>query len=207
MGFMKFAITPGFGVGGTIFSSEQLAILGSIVGGDAKIELTTFKQLYVEMQEDRFEEVKQSLKETGFELHPAGFYTKSLITCNFCKGADEAGLSIAKTLDKAISGIPTPSPLKIGFSGCALATGEPLLKDIGVVKMRTVFDIYVGGEGKTLKARLGKLFLSGVTEDELVPIILRLIHYFQEHVKKRETFNRFINRITIEKLKEVKSEQ
>jgi precorrin-3B C17-methyltransferase len=47
-------------------------------------------------------------------------------------------------------------------SGCALGTSEPLLKDIAVVKMRDVFDIYVGGEAKGLKAGIAQLIMPGV---------------------------------------------
>ncbi|WP_240702921.1 hypothetical protein [Cohnella luojiensis] len=101
------------------------------------------------------DEVKQKLKDTGLEIHPSGFYSKSLIACNFCRGTEDAGLDIAKALGGAIAGHEVPSPLKIGYAGCALGTSEPLLKDIGVVKMRDTFDIYVGGEGKSLKATLG----------------------------------------------------
>lgn len=86
MAMRKFAVTPGFEVGGTLFKPEQLAVLGSIVGENARIELTTFKQLYVEMDEERIEEVEVQLKETGLQIHPAGFVSKSLITCNFAEG-------------------------------------------------------------------------------------------------------------------------
>lgn len=75
-----------------------MALLGSIVGDDAKIEMTTFKQLYVEMQEDNAEDVKEQLLAIGLDIQPAGFYTKNLIACNFCKGAEVAGLQIAKAL-------------------------------------------------------------------------------------------------------------
>lgn len=202
MGTMKFAVTPGFEVGGTLFKPEQLRVLGSIVGEDAKIEMTTFKQLYVEIQEDRLEEVKEKLRETGLEIHPAGFFTKSLITCNFCKGAEEAGLQAAKQLDEAIAGHEVPSPLKIGYSGCGLATGEPLLKDIGVVKMKDTYDIYIGGEGKTLKATLGSLFMSDVPQDKLIPVVVGLIQYFQANGKKKEKFSRFIDRVSMETLRQ-----
>lgn len=202
MGRKKFAVTPGFGVGGTIFHPEQLMKLGSVVGEEAKIELTTFKQLYIEMEKERVEEVKDELKAIGLEIHPSGFYTKSLITCNFCKGAEEAGLEIAKQLDDALAGMEVPHPLKIGYSGCALATGEPLFKDIGIVKMRNTFDMYIGGEGKTLKATLAQLFLSNIPREQLIPITLRLVTYFQQNGKKKEKFSSFINRVTIEKLRE-----
>lgn len=203
MALMKFAVTPGFEVGGTLFKPEQLAVLGSIVGVNAQIEMTTFKQLYVEMDEERLEDVKLALKDVGLQIHPSGFFTKSLITCNFCKGAEDAGLEIAKVLDEAISGHAVPSPLKIGYAGCALGTSEPLLKEIAVVKMRNGFDIYVGGESKGLKAKLAELLISDVSEDQLVQFVTRLIEIYQQQGKKKEKYRKFIERITIEKLREV----
>lgn len=202
MATLKFAVTPGFGVGGTMFKPEQLAVLGTVVGSDARIEMTTFKQLYVEMQEEQAEEAKAKLQQAGLTLYPAGLYTKSLITCNFCKGAEEAGLNTAKMLDEAIAGFAAPSPLKIGYSGCALATGEPLLKDIGVVKMRDAYDIYIGGEAKSLKAALGFLFMERVSEERLIPVVRGLIQYFQDHGKKKEKFSKFIERVTADTLRE-----
>jgi precorrin-3B C17-methyltransferase len=202
MGIKKFAVTPGFGVGGTLFRPEQLSTLGSIVGEEAKIELTNFNQLYVAMEEDRIEEVQEKLKETGLEIHPAGFYTKSLIACNFCRGAEEAGLDVVKDLNGAIAGHEVPSPLKIGYAGCELGTSEPLLKDIGVIKMKEAFDIYVGGDPKSLKAKLAEPLVQGITEEQLIPTVLRLIRHYQQHGKKKEKYARSVKRLTIEKLRE-----
>ncbi|UNK18251.1 nitrite reductase [Paenibacillus sp. N3/727] len=201
----KFAVTPGFEVGGTLFRPEQLAVLGSIVGPDAQIEMTTFKQLYVAMDEERISEVQEQLKQVGLEVHPAGFVSKSLITCNFCRGAEDAGLDVAKRLDEAAADHKVPSPLKIGYAGCALGTSEPLLKDIAVVKMKDVFDIYIGGEPKGIKANIAQLFMKGVTEEQLLPMILRLISIFQENGKKKENYSRFVKRMTPEKLHELVS--
>lgn len=198
---MKFAISPGFEVGGSLFRPEQLAALGSIVGDDALIELTTFKQLYVEMQEERMEEVKQQLTQIGLEIYPAGFVSKSLIACNFCKGGEDAGLEIARRLNEAISGLETPSPLKIGYAGCALGTSEPLLKDIGVVKMRDTFDIYIGGEPKSIKPVIASLFVSQVPADKLIPLVEELVHYYRNNGKKKEKFQKFLQRVSVEKLR------
>jgi precorrin-3B C17-methyltransferase len=183
LAYKKFAVSPGFQEGGSLFKPEQLAILGSIVGDDAKIELTTFKQLYVEMQDDRIDTVQVQLKEAGLDIQPAGFYTKNLITCNFCRGADDAGLNVAVQLDQAIVGQEVPS-----------------LKDIAVVKMNDVYDIYVGGEAKGIKARLGQLYASGIPEDRIIPLVTRLIAIFQELGKKKEKFSRFVERLTIAEL-------
>jgi len=201
MGMIKFAVTPGFEVGGTLFTPEQLALLGTVIGDDAKIELTTFKQLYVEMQEERFEEAKEKLLQIGLEIYPAGFVSKSLITCHFCRGAEDAGLEIAERLNEMIAGIETPSPLKIGYAGCALGTSEPLLKDIGVVKMRDTFHIYVGGEPKSIKPSFAELLVSDVPAEQMIEIVRSLIDFYKNNAKKKEKFSRFINRITIEQLR------
>lgn len=199
----KIAVTPAIQVGGSVFTPEQLAKIGSVAGTDAKIEMTTFKQLYVEVQLERRDEIKEELQRVGLEVYPAGFATKSLIACNFCKGADEAGLETARLLNQAIAGIETPTPIKVGYAGCALGTSEPLLKDIGVVKMRDTFDIYVGGEPKGLKTAAAKLLISGLTEELLVPVVAKLIHYYKENAKGKEKFSKFVDRITLEQLKQI----
>ncbi|WP_029192632.1 nitrite reductase [Paenibacillus harenae] len=199
----KIAVAPEIQVGGSLFSPEQFAIIGAITGTDAEIEMTPFKQLYVEVPLDRRDAVAEELKLAGLEVYPPGSTTKSLIACNFCKGAEEAGLEAARILNKAIAGIETPSPLKIGYAGCALGTSEPLLKDIGVVKMRNTFDIYVGGEPKGLKASIAKPLLTGLTEERLVPVITAIIDYYKENAKGKEKFGKFIDRITLDQLKQI----
>lgn len=199
----KIAISAPIQVGGSLFTSEQLSQIGTIVGADAKIEMTTFKQLYAEVPIERRDAIKEGLELQGLEVYPAGFATKSLIACNFCKGAEEASLSAAKTLNKAIAGIETPMPLKVGYAGCALGTSEPLLKDIAVVKMRDTFDIYVGGEPKGIKTAIAKQLLTGLTEERLVPVVTAIIDFYKTHAKGKEKFSKFVNRVTLEQLQQV----
>ncbi|CAM3544324.1 MULTISPECIES: nitrite reductase [Brevibacillus] len=199
----KIAVTPAIQVGGSLFTPEQLATMAKIVGEDAVIEMTPFKQLYLEIPLERREVIVEELQRSGLEVYPAGFVTKSLIVCNFCKGAEEAGLETAKGINKAIAGIETPTPVKVGYAGCALGTSEPLLKDIGVVKMRDSFDIYVGGEAKGLKASLAKLLVSGLSEAQLVPVITNVIDFYKRNAKGKEVFSKFIERITLDQLKKI----
>lgn len=200
---MKLAVAPKFGVGGSLFTAGQWRAIGAVLGEEAKIELTTFKQLYVEVEEDRIEEVKSKLAETGLEVYPTGFFTKNLNACNFCRGAEEAGLSTALKLNELVAGQEAPHPLKVGYAGCANATSEPLFKDIGIVKMKDEFDVYLGGEGKSVKAAaVGQLWLERVREGDLLRIVPKLIAYFRENGKKKEKFSRFVERITLERLRE-----
>ncbi|TLS49985.1 nitrite reductase [Paenibacillus antri] len=197
---MKIAVAPPIQVGGSLFSPQQLAKIGSIADTEVKIEMTPFKQLYVEVPSDRYDTVKEELVRTGLEVYPAGFVVKSLIACNFCKGAEEAGLETARKLNQAFSGIETPTPLKIGYAGCALGTSEPLLKDISVVKIRDTYDVYVGGEPKGLKTIIAQKFASDLSEDQLVPLISKIIHYYKGNAKGKEKFSKFLTRVSLDQL-------
>nr|WP_206098802.1 nitrite reductase [Paenibacillus paeoniae] len=197
---VKIAISPVIQLGGSLFTPNQLVQIGNIIGTEAKVEMTPFKQLYAEVPSEHREAIQEELERNGLEVNPAGFVTKSLIACNFCRGAEEAGLETAIILNKAIAGIETPTPLKIGYAGCGLGTSEPLIKDIGVVKMRDKFDIYVGGEPKGLKTSFAKLLCSGVTEDQLIPAVTAIIDFYKEYAKGKEKFSKFVNRISLEQL-------
>jgi precorrin-3B C17-methyltransferase len=199
---MKIAVAPRIEVGGSLFTAEQWKSIGDVLHADAKIEFTTFKQLYIEIEEDQYNETKEKLVEAGLEVYPTGFFSKNLIACNFCRGAEDAGLSVAIKLNEIVAGHVVPSPLKVGYAGCANATSEPLFKDIGIVKVKDGFNIYVGGEGKSIKASLAQILFENVPEIQLIPIVERLISYYQEHGKTKEKYSRFVQRVTIEGLQE-----
>jgi precorrin-3B C17-methyltransferase len=200
---IKIAVSSAIQVGGSQFTPLQLVTIGSLIGSEANIEMTTFKQLYVEIPSNHQDEITEQLRAVGLQVNPSGFTTKSLIACNFCKGPEDAGLDIARKLNHAIAGIVTPTPMKVGYAGCALGTSEPLLKDIGVVKMRNTFDVYVGGEPKGLKTSFAQLLLTGLSEEQLIPLIINLIYYYKDHAKGKEKFSKFVNRVTLEQLKNV----
>lgn len=197
---MNIALASPIQIGGNVYTPEQLAKISSIVGPEAKIEITPFRQIYVEIPIDQRGTIQLELERAGLEVYTAGAVTKSLIACQFCRGAEEAGLDTARMLNQAIAGIETPTPMKIGYAGCSLGTSEPLLKDIAVVKMRDKFDVYVGGESKGLKARLAQKLFSELTEDELIAIVMELINYYKANAKRKEKFSRFVERISLEKL-------
>lgn len=200
---VKIAISPVVQIGGSLFTPKQLGIIGDLLGADAKVEMTPFKQLYAEVPVEKRDMIQAELEQSGLEVNPAGFVTKSLIACNFCKGAEEAGLAAAKALNKAIAGISTPTPLKIGYAGCALGTSEPLIKDISVIKMRNTFDLYAGGESKGLKTTFAKRLQSGLTEEQLIPAVMTIIDFYKQHAKGKEKFSKFVDRVTLEQLQQI----
>lgn len=202
---LMIAVSPPVQVGGSLFTAVQLSAISKLLGPEQKTEMTPFKQFYIEVSAEMEGIVTDNLRSIGLEVNPAGYSTKALIACNFCRGAEDAGLDIAQKLNQAIAGILTPTPLKVGYAGCALGTSEPLLRDIGIVKMKEKFDIYVGGDPKGIKASLAELFLTGLSEVEVIQTVMNIIDYYKVHAKCKEKFSKFLKRISVEELKGVVS--
>lgn len=202
MNRVKFAVSPDIQVGGRRFSTTDFSLIAELVGANADIELTTLQQLIVEMDEDRVEQAKEALHAQGLRVYEVGFVVKNLVVCNFCKGAEVEGLDAARMLDDAVAGQPVPFPLRVGYSGCPNACGESLSKDIGVVKIKNSFHVYVGGETKTLKATAGELLVDCISEGVLPEVVNQIIEIYRENGKKRERFSNFVRRYSVDVLRE-----
>jgi precorrin-3B C17-methyltransferase len=160
-----------------------------------ELELTTFQQLYIEIPEDKQEEIIEEFKSVGLECYPVGNFVKSLRTCNFCKGEEEEGMPVAKELNRRIAGNPVPFTLKVAYTGCPIGCGEPMLSDIGVMKIREHYNLYVGGNAKGKDAEVGTLLLENQTPQELYNAVEKIIALYSQMGKKRETFYKFLKRI------------
>lgn len=198
---IKFAISPDIRVGGRLFTASDLSRIAELVGEDASIELTTMQQLIVEVDESRAEKAKEALRSRGMGVYEVGNVVKNLAVCNFCKGAESEGLEAARELDKAIAGKSVPFPLRVGYSGCPNACGESLSKDIGIVKMKDTFNVYVGGETKTLNASSGQLVVEKVTGGLLAGVVNQIIEVYQKNGRKRERFSHFLKRYGFDTLR------
>jgi precorrin-3B C17-methyltransferase len=162
---ITLAVNGGIGFGAKL-TPKQLVVLGSYLEDDTEIELTTFQQLIIQVPEDKLEETKEELERVGFSCYPVGAYVKSLRTCNFCKGAEEEGMPIAIELNKRMAGQQVPFTLRPAYTGCSNACGEPLINDIGVIKRKEHYDLYLGGQAKGEDARTAVLFKESLDPDE-----------------------------------------
>lgn len=195
---VKFAVAPELRVGGSNFTSEELKQVMELIGDGAQIELTTLQQLIVETLTEDAEALKQQIQGIGLKVYEVGRVVKNLTGCSFCKGAEAEGLESARSLNEVIAGMPVPFTLRAGYTGCLNACGEPLTKEIGVVKNGKTFDIYIGGETKGMEAAIGELYRSGVTAEELNDEVVRLITYYQSNARKREKFSNFVKRVGVD---------
>lgn len=191
---IKLAINGGIGFGAKL-SSKQLLMISKYMDEDEELELTTFQQLYIEIPENKKEEIIAEFQHVGLACYPVGSFVKSLRTCNFCKGEEEEGMPVAKEINRRIAGKPVPFTLKVAYTGCPIGCGEPLLSDIGIMKIREHYNLYVGGKAKGKDAEVGALLVENLTPEELYAVVEKIISVYSQMGKKRETFYKFLKRI------------
>lgn len=159
---IKMAVNGGIDFGAKL-NAEQLLMLSKYMNENEEIELTTFQQLYIRIPEEKMEEIIKEFESVKLACYPVGNYVKSLRTCNFCKGEEEEGMPIAKELNRRIAGKSVPFTLKVAYTGCPIGCGEPLLSDIGIMKIRDYYNLYVGGKAKGKDAEVGSLLMEKLT--------------------------------------------
>jgi NAD(P)H-nitrite reductase large subunit len=197
---IKLAVNGGIAFGAKL-NARQLTVITEYLDDGDELELTTFQQLYIEVPEDKVEVVKNRFKEVGLSCYPVGNFVKSLRTCNFCKGAEREGMPVAIEINERIAGKPVPFTLKPAYTGCPIGCGEPLVNDIGIMKIKDGYDLYIGGKAKGKDAQIGTLFMEQLIPEHLYVVVEKLVDMYAEQGKKREPFFKFINRFGIDHLK------
>ncbi|EEL51151.1 MULTISPECIES: hypothetical protein [Bacillus cereus group] len=197
---VKLAINGGIAFGAKL-NAKQLSVIAEYMDDGDEIELTTFQQLYIEIPKSKLELVKERFQVVGLSCYPIGNFVKSLRTCNFCKGAEEEGMPVAIELNKKIAGKPVPFTLRPAYTGCPIGCGEPLVNDIGIMKIRNGYNLYIGGRAKGMNAQVGTLFMEQLIPEQLYEVVEKIIDIYSEHGKKREPFFKFINRFGLDTLK------
>ncbi|RDU37645.1 nitrite reductase [Neobacillus piezotolerans] len=203
---IKIAVNGGIGFGAKL-TARQLVTLAKYLGENGELELTTFQQLYIEIPEGKKDEVIKEFEEVGLSCYPVGNYVKSLRTCNFCKGEIEEGMPVAIELNKRIAGQPVPFTLKPAYTGCPVGCGEPLVNDIGVMKVNDHYNLYIGGKSKGADAKAGTLFRERLNPDELYESVENLLGIYGSLGKKREPFHKFLKRIGIDEVSRLVQEK
>jgi precorrin-3B C17-methyltransferase len=198
---VRLAVNGGIGFGAQL-SPKQLLHLSKYLPEDSEIELTTFQQLIIQVPEDNLVQIRHELELIGLSCYSVGNYVKSLRTCGFCKGAEEEGMPVAIELNNRIAGKEVPFTLRPAYTGCPTACGEPLVNDIGIIKQRDAYDLYLGGKANGLDAQTGQLFKNDLQPDELYKLVDQIIDVYAKNGKKREKFSKFLNRFGIDQLKQ-----
>ena len=110
-------------------------------------------------------------------------------------------MSVAKEINSRIAGKAVPFTLKVAYTGCPIGCGEPMFSDIGIMKMKDHYNLFVGGKAKGKDAEVGSLLMENLTPEELYNTVEKIIAVYSQRGKKRETFYKFLKRIGRDQLK------
>lgn len=198
---IKLAVNGGIHFGSRL-NAKQLITLAKYLGPEDSLELTTFQQLYLEIDAGEKESIVKELQSIGLSCYPVGNYVKSLRTCNFCKGELEEGMPVAKEINRRFAGVEVPFTLKMAYTGCPVGCGEPLMNDVGIMKKGDSYAIYIGGKSKGEDARAGVILFEDLLPDELYVVIQSVLEIYKNHAKKRENFAKFVARFSVGKFRE-----
>lgn len=196
---VTIAVNGGISFGSKLNAKQLVTIAKHI--GEEELELTTFQQLYIEIPEEQQNDIIKEFENVGLHCYPVGNVVKSLRTCHFCKGEIEEGMPVAKELNKRIAGKEVPFTLRAAYTGCPIGCGEPLMNDIGIMKIRDHYNFYIGGKSKGKDAEVGALLYESLEPEQLYFYVDKFIEIYSQEGKKRETVNKFLKRIGIEELK------
>ena len=116
------------------------------------------------------------------------------------KFAAEVLRPVGLELDRRYHGATLPAKLKMGVSGCANQCAETGIKDIGLVGKAKGWTLLVGGNAGA-HPRLAVRWAEGLSTDEALAAVGRLIDIFRSEARRREKLADFVDRVGLDQVK------
>ena len=141
---------------------------------------------------------------------PSGHaYTKAFRTCKTCVGTDfcRFGLGDSATLgvkiEKRFQGIESPHKMKLAVSGCPRNCAESTTKDVGATAIwGGKWEVHVGGAAGS-RVRKGDTLCTVDSHEEVLRYMGIFMQYYRENPKYLEGAYDFVERIGIERLRQI----
>ncbi len=141
---------------------------------------------------------------------PSGHaYTKSFRTCKTCLGTefcrygvgDSTGLGIK--IEKRFQGIESPHKMKLATTGCPRNCSEATTKDLGAVAIEGgKWEVYIGGAAGS-HVRKGDILCVVDSHEDVLLYMGRFMQYYRENAKYLERTYGFVERVGIERVRQV----
>lgn len=131
-----------------------------------------------------------------------GLCVRSVKICpgtTFCKQAKQDSLGLGLKLDEKYHGMPMPSKLKIGVSGCPNSCSESAIKDIGIIGTAKGYNLMVGGSAAATP-RFAELIAKELSEEDVLEAVERILNYYKGSGTKKR-LGKFIEDVGLENFK------
>lgn len=134
----------------------------------------------------------------------AGPFVKAVKFCpgtTFCRKGQQDAVSLGMKLEARYRGVKLPYMMKMAVSGCPPSScSEPVIKDVGVMGTATGYTLMVGGSAG-LKPRLADVVAKGLSEDEVLAAVDRIVEFFKDYGENRKRLGTIIDKIGLEEFK------
>jgi NAD(P)H-nitrite reductase large subunit len=145
----------------------------------------------------REEDVDRVWEDLGMSPGAAvGLCVRSIRACpgnTFCKLGHQDALALGMELDERYHGMELPGKFKMAVSGCPLNCAESWVRDIGLFGKPKGWTLVIGGNvGNT--PRIADELASGLSGEEALETVDRVVAYYRENAKKGERLGKTIDR-------------
>ncbi len=199
-----YAIAPHI-PGGIILDFGLLRKIADVAEkyGAQAVKLTSAQRVaIVGLPEDK---IDQAWADLGTDKGAAiGLCVRSIKICpatHFCRLAQQDAVTLGLELDKRYHGMELPSKFKMAVSGCPNSCSEPAVKDLGIMGMPKGYTIMIGGNASAVP-RLADVIAKDVPQEEVLPLVDKIITYYKANANKYERLGRMIDRLGLEKVKQ-----
>jgi len=149
------------------------------------------------------EEAEQIWHELGHSTgpqKPAGIhYIKACPGKTWCKYGVQDSLTLGAKIEEALLSLALPAKTKVGISGCSMNCCEGFVRDIGIFGKKNGWTLILGGNGAG-RPRFGDIIGAGLTDDEILVFMEKVLKYYSANARKRERTARFMERTTLSTL-------
>ena len=117
-----------------------------------------------------------------------GLCVRSIKICpgtDFCRIGMQDAVGVGLKLDDKYHGLELPYKFKMGVSGCPNNCSESSIKDVGLVGMQKGWRVLAGGFVSGLKPRLADVIAAGLTDDEALSLVDKIVDWFRGQGKPK----------------------
>ena len=108
-----------------------------------------------------------------------------------CGYGQQDSLGLGARLEEMFDGLDLPAKVKVGVSGCPMCCGESYVRDIGLVGRRNGWTVVFGGNAGG-RPRMGDELASGLSAEEALDLVGRVLAHYRENAKKCQRTARFV---------------
>lgn len=198
----KYSITPM--IPGGYITPDQLIKIGEVAKKyKASVRLTSAQKITIgNLMKEDIDNIWKDLNMEPAIKDICSVINIDICSANFCRRSKYPIIGLGMKITKKYHGMELPAKVKIAVAGCKNSCTNAYSKDIGVLPdIDGKLFIVIGGKSG-LKQRKYDLLADNLNERDVMLIIGKLLNYYKINALERERLSSFIDRLSIEKIKE-----